>query len=154
MTHHGPGLSGHHPEDEHQLRTYPQLVARSDSELELADRGQDVRGLCALDQSGEEIGSVEDLYVDPQEREVCFLDVSVGGFLGIREKHFLVPVEAVAEVREDGVVVDQYREKVAGSPPFDARVVPQPTYQRDIYEYYGFGRAGGRADPGAWPGGI
>ncbi len=58
-------------------------------------------------------------------------------------------MEAVAEVREDRVVVDQSRGKVARSPPFDTRVVPQPSYQRDIYDYYGYGRAGGRADPGA-----
>ena len=56
------------------------------------------------------------------------------------KKRFLVPVEAVSEVlREDGVVVvDQKRQRVADSPLFDADVVPQPAYQHELYEYYGY----------------
>jgi hypothetical protein len=42
--------------------------------------------------------SVEDLYIDRQEREVRFLEVGAGGFLGIGEGRFLVPVEAVTKV--------------------------------------------------------
>jgi uncharacterized protein YrrD len=82
---------------------------------------------------------VEDLYADAEERKVRFLDVSAGGFLGLGERRFLVPVEAVSEVREDGVVVvDQKRRRVAESPLFDADVVPQPPYQDVLYEYYGY----------------
>jgi hypothetical protein len=73
---------------------------------------------------------------------------------GLGEKNFLVPVEAVREVNENGVVVGQSREKVAGSPPFDTNVVPQAPYQRDIYDYYGYARGGGHTYPGAWPGGL
>jgi hypothetical protein len=37
------------------------------------------------------------------------------------------------------VVVDQKRRKVAESPLFDADVVvPQPPYQDELYEYYGY----------------
>ncbi len=119
--------------------TSPGLVRLSDSELVLEDRTQDVRGLDVYDKDGDRIGTVDDLYADTQERKVRFLDVSAGGVLGLGEKRFLVPVEAVGEVREDGgVVVDQSRQKVAGSPPFDTRVVPQPAYQREVYEYYGY----------------
>jgi hypothetical protein len=69
------------------------------------------------------------------------LDAAAGGFLGLGEKRFLIPVEAVSEVRQDGgvVVVDQKRRKVAESPLFDAEVVvPQPPYQDELYEYYGY----------------
>jgi hypothetical protein len=69
-------------------------------------------------------------------------------------KHVLIPVEVVREVNEEGVVVDQSREKVAGSLPFDTDVVPQAPYQRDIYDYYGYARSGGRTYPGAWPEGL
>ncbi|MDP9457353.1 MAG: PRC-barrel domain-containing protein [Actinomycetota bacterium] len=73
-----------------------------------------------------------------------FLDVGAGGFLGIGEKHFMIPVEAVADVGEDRVTIEQGREKVVSSPPFDTDVVP-PTadYQRDVYEYYGYAPAMG-----------
>jgi sporulation protein YlmC with PRC-barrel domain len=130
------------------------LVRLSDSEFILEDKTQDIRGLDVYDKDGDEIGTVDGLYVDEEERKVRFLDVAAGGFLGLGEKHFLVPAEAVREVNEDGVVVDHSREKVAGSPPFDTSVVPQAPYQRGIYGYYGYARSGGRAYPGAWPGGL
>lgn len=130
------------------------LVRLSDTEFVLEEQTQDIRGLNVYDAGGEEIGTVEHLYVDEAERKVRFLDVSAGGFLGLGEKNFLIPVEAVRETNEDGVVVDQSREKVAGSPPLETGVVPQPPYQRDIYDYYGYPRHGDSAGPGAWPGGI
>jgi sporulation protein YlmC with PRC-barrel domain len=130
------------------------LVRLSYSELVLEDLTQDVRGLDVYDTNGDEIGTVEDLYVDEEERKIRFLDVGAGGFLGLGEKDFLIPVEAVREVNEDGVVVDESREKVAGSPPFDTDVVPQPPYQRDIYDYYGYARGGSTRGLGAWPGGL
>jgi len=119
--------------------TGPGLVRLSDSGLALEDLTQDVRGLDVHDEDGERIGTVQDLYADAEERKVRFLDVSAGGFMGLGVKRFLVPVEAVSEVREDGVVVvAQKRRKVAESPPFEADVVPQPPYQDELYEYYGY----------------
>ena len=121
--------------------TSPVLVRLSDSGLVLEDLTQDVRGLDVYDNDGDQIGRVEDLYADTDERKVRFLDVGAGGMLGLGQKRFLVPVEAVSEVREDGgvVVVDQGRGKVAGSRLFDADVVvPQPPYQDELYEYYGY----------------
>lgn len=121
-----------------------QLVRLSDSDWRLQAPEQDIRGLDVYDDEGNEIGSVEDLYVDTEERKVRFLDVGAGGFLGIGEKHFMLPVEAVADVGEDGVFIEQGREKVVGSPPFDTDVVPPTTdYQRDLYEYYGYAPAMG-----------
>ncbi len=130
------------------------LLRLGDSEFILEDQTQDIRGLNVHDNEGQEIGTVEGLYVDTEERRVRFLDVGAGGFLGLGEKNFLIPVEAVREVNEEGVVVDQSREKVVDSPPFDTEVVPQAPYQRDIYEYYGYARSGARTYPGAWPGGL
>jgi sporulation protein YlmC with PRC-barrel domain len=129
-------------------------IRLSDSEFTLEDWVHDIRGLDVYDKGGEEIGTVEGLYVDEEVRKARFLDVGAGGFLGLGEKNFLVPVEAVREVNENGVVVGQSREKVAGSPPFDTNVVPQAPYQRDIYDYYGYARSGGHTYPGAWPGGL
>lgn len=135
--------------------TQSSLVRLSDSEdVRLQFRTQDVRGLHVYDSNGEQIGSVENLYVDEEKREVRFLDVAAGGFLGIGEKHFLIPVEAVTEVGEDSLTVDRSRQKVVDSPPFDTSVMPRASYQRDIYDYYGYSPRRPDAGPGAWPGGI
>jgi sporulation protein YlmC with PRC-barrel domain len=118
------------------------FVKLSDSEFVFENPVQDIRGNDVYDVDGEQIGSVDDLYVDRQERKVRFLEVGAGGFLGMGEKHFLVPVESVTEVGEHLVTIEPgRRERVAGSPPFDTTVVaPTTTYQRrrrvhDDYDY-------------------
>jgi sporulation protein YlmC with PRC-barrel domain len=123
---------------------YHRLVKYGDSEFRLEAPEQDVRGLDVYDRDGKEIGSVEDLYIDTEERKIRFLGVGAGGFLRIGEKHFMIPVEAVTDVGEYGVTIEHGREKVTESPPFDIDVVPPTTdYQRDIYDYYGYAPAWG-----------
>ncbi len=115
-----------------------QLVRLSDSEFRLEAPEQDVRGLDVYDRDGDAMGSVEDLYVDEGERKVRFLEVGAGGFLGIGERRFMIPVEAVASIGDDRVTLEQGRDRVAGSPPFDTDVVPPTAYQQEIYDYYGY----------------
>jgi sporulation protein YlmC with PRC-barrel domain len=114
------------------------LVKLSDSDIRLDEPWQDIRELDVYDIDGEQIGSVEDLYVEQEANRPRFLDVSAGGFLGIGKKHFLVPVEEVSrEVSEDRVTVNRYREKVLDSPEFDPEEVPKRDLQQAIYAYYG-----------------
>jgi hypothetical protein len=49
-----------------------------------------------FDSGGSLIGYVENIYVD-NEGTFRFLDVAMGGFMGIGKKHHLLPVEAIAE---------------------------------------------------------
>jgi ferritin-like metal-binding protein YciE/sporulation protein YlmC with PRC-barrel domain len=116
----------------------PNLVRLGESGLRLEEPWQDIRELEVYDAHGEQIGAVEELYVDREARLPRFLDVSAGGFLGIGKKHFLVPVEEVSrEVSEDRVTVNRYREKVLDSPEFDPEEVPKRDLQQAIYAYYG-----------------
>ena len=124
-------------EGEHQQ---PNLVKLSESEnIRVQETWQDIRELDVYDINGEQIGSVEDLYVDRQEQRPRFLDVAAGGFLGLGKKHFLIPVEEVSrDVGEERVTVNQSRDKVVGSPDFDPEEVPRVDIQRAIYAYYGY----------------
>ncbi len=115
------------------------LVRLSDTDFRLEAPEQDIRGLDVYDNEGDKIGSVEDLYVDEAERKVRFLGVSAGGFLGIGEKKIMLPVEAVTDVGEDRVTIEQGRRTVMDSPPFDTDLVrPAADYQREVYGYYGY----------------
>jgi sporulation protein YlmC with PRC-barrel domain len=112
----------------HLTRAGIGLVRLGDSDFVSATPEDDLRGKAVYDAEGQRIGSVGDLYIDPQEREMRFLEVGAGGFLGMGEKHFLVPVEAVVEVAEDRVTIEPGRtEKVEGPAPFDTKVAPPPT---------------------------
>jgi len=114
------------------------LTKLSEVDLPLEESWQDIRGLDVYDITDEQIGSVEDLYVDREARQPRFLVVSAGGFLGIGKKQFLIPVEEVSrDMDEERVTVTVPRDKVVNSPEFDPDVVPNLDLQRAIHAYYG-----------------
>jgi sporulation protein YlmC with PRC-barrel domain len=128
----------------HPTRAGIGLIRLGDSDFVPANPEEDVRGKDVYDAQGQRIGSVGDLYIDRQEREVRFLEVGTGGFLGIGEKRFLVPVEAVTQVAEGWVSIEPDRtERVAGPAPFDTKVAPPPTDDRrsDDHASLPFGNA-------------
>jgi sporulation protein YlmC with PRC-barrel domain len=118
--------------DESGLSGVPMLIKMSDSGFGVNSRESDIRRLGVFNRNGEQIGSVEDFYVDTQEREVRFLEVGTGGFMGLGEKRFLIPVEAVTNFREGGVTVSESGEEISESPPFDTKIIPLDAYERDI----------------------
>jgi sporulation protein YlmC with PRC-barrel domain len=109
----------------HSTRAGIGLVRLGDSDFLCANPEDDVRGKADYDAQGQRVGGVEDLYIDRKEREVRFLEVGAGGFLGIGEKRYLVPVEEVVEVAEDRVTIESGRtEKVDGPASFNTKVAP------------------------------
>ncbi len=130
------------------------LVKLSDSGFVLEDPSQDLRGLDVYDPNGKKVGTIGEFYVDGEERKVRFLEVGTGGFLGIGEKHFLIPIEAVRDANEDRVSIEQSRESVLGAPDFRVDTAPTADYLRGIYGYYGYPPDGGAMAPGPWPPGI
>ena len=124
------------------------LVRLGDSGFVPANTEDDLRGKDVHDPHGQRMGRVEDLYVDRREREVRFLEIVTGGFLGIGGRRLLVPVEAVTRVSEGQVVVEPDRtERADGPAPFDTRVGPPSTADRsDHASPPTLGNAEGTAD--------
>jgi len=119
-------------------RTQPALIKLGDTDLTVADPAEDIRGHTVVDQQGEDIGHVDGLMIDEDERKVRFLQVAAGGFLGIGEKTFLIPVDAISRIEDDQVRVDQTRERIVGGPSYDPDLVKQPDYFENSYGYYGY----------------
>jgi sporulation protein YlmC with PRC-barrel domain len=116
----------------------PNLVNLNDTNVHLDEPWQDLRGHDVYDINDDQIESVEDVYVDREQREARLLDVSAGGMLGIGKKHFLVPVEEVKrDVNEERITVEHPKEKVMESPEFDPDNGLKLDLQRAIYAYYG-----------------
>jgi sporulation protein YlmC with PRC-barrel domain len=115
------------------------LLRLNESGLTVADENADVRGRKVFDSAGEEIGKVEDLLIDEDEHRVRFLQLGAGGFLGLGEHRFLIPVDAVTRLTPDAIYVGRTREHVAGGPRYDPELVrddSEPNYE-GIYAYYG-----------------
>ncbi|MEH1127172.1 PRC-barrel domain-containing protein [Micromonospora sp. CPCC 206061] len=114
------------------------LVQLKDSGRAVADPAEDVRGRKVRNTAGDELGKVETLLVDSDEEKVRFLRVDHGGILGFGATPSFIPVEAVAEVNDDEVVVDLSKERLAGAPRYDPDLVDQLPYYEDVYGYYGY----------------
>lgn len=112
------------------------LVRLDDSGLTLAEPADDIRGRPVVDRTGQEIGTVDGLIIDEDERRVRLLQVGSGGFLGIGKQKVLVPVEAIGSI-DQVVHVDKQREHVAAGPVYHPDLVPGLEHIDDLYSYYG-----------------
>ena len=120
----------------HPTRAGIGLLRLGDSDFVPANPEDDLLGKDVYDAEGQPIGSVEDLDIDRKECEVRFLEVGAGGFLGIGEKRFLVPVEAVTQVTQHRVTIEPERtQKVEGPAPFDTKVAPPPADDHRADDY-------------------
>ncbi len=108
------------------------LVKLDDFEGELDEQWQDIKGHKVLDKSGGEVGTVADLYVYKDASAVHLLKVSGD------QRSFLIPVDAVTNVSEDGVEVEQAGDVLQNSPEFDSEEVPDAETSRAAYEHYGY----------------
>jgi hypothetical protein len=93
-----------------------------------------------LDSGDTFVGTVANLYVDEDSRQLRFLDVLTSEFLGLERKHHLVPVEAVSEEDSGSITLGMDQEAVESAPRFpDPHVGPDEEYQLTICEHYGYG---------------
>lgn len=122
------------------------LERLGDTDLTLANPEDDIRGCDVIDRDGNEVGDVDGLLIDRDERKVRFLEVGAGGFLGIGERKLLIPVDAIAVVEEKTVRIGRGRDELAGSPVYDPDLVQDRAYYESLYGYYGY--------PPYWSGGY
>jgi sporulation protein YlmC with PRC-barrel domain len=118
---------------------HAELEKLGESGLELDDSTQDLRGRKVVDRDDAAIGHVSNLFIDRGERKVRMLEIRTGGFLGMGERHVLLPVDSIVRVSKDVVTVRDLRAHVAASPAYDPHLVPDPTQEAwaPFYGYYG-----------------
>ncbi len=114
------------------------LLKLSDSTLTLERPDEDLRGKAIFDADGQQIGKVDDLFVDGQERKARFLLIHSGGFLGMGSERSLIPIDAIEKVDATGVHLSHVAEHIAGAPKYDPEIVDDQ-YYTNVYGYYGYG---------------
>ena len=115
------------------------LLRLSQTDQTIADPEADVRGRTAVDRDGQEIGTIDDLFIDAEEKRVRFLRIGSGGFLGIGKEHVLVPVDAVSSVEPDVVRIDEARARLTDAPGYDPEVAYDELYYANLYGWWGYG---------------
>ncbi|MDD5702663.1 MAG: PRC-barrel domain-containing protein [Dehalococcoidales bacterium] len=84
-----------------------------------------VIGNKVMDGSGKEIGKIEDIVIDLTCGNVSYLVVSSGGFAGIGDKFFAVPLEALTmDLKKKTFMVEIDKNKLRKAPGFDKNSWP------------------------------
>jgi hypothetical protein len=101
---------------------------------ELRERG-------VFDSGGSLIGYVANVYID-EERNYRFVDIAVGGFMGLSAKHHLVPVEAISEGEPGSITLTVDQQTLDSAPTLgDPHEAPDEGLQRAARERCGFAAA-------------
>jgi len=102
------------------------------------DQLQGLNGAPVYDESGEQIGKVEEIFVDADSQRPEWIGLGTG-FL--RTKRVLVPVDG-AQPQDDGLTVPYAKDHVKGSPDLDEDQI-SPETERELRAYYGLGASAG-----------
>ncbi len=110
-----------------------ELVRFDEFEGDLEEHWQNARGGTVLDVNGDEVGTVEDIYVWEEPSTVHLLKVAA------EERSVLLPVHAVTNVEEDGVVkTEQGKGTILSAPEHDSEGVPDGETRRAAYAHFGY----------------
>ena len=113
------------------------LVRLRDNNQTVADPESDIRGRQVFDKNHQSLGKVDALLLDDKEQKIRFLEVASGGFLGLGEAKSFIPVDAITDISDDEVQINQTTENVAGAPAYDPALANQTHFYENTYNYYG-----------------
>lgn len=97
---------------------------------------------CRVDNSaGEHLGKIEDLSIDLKQGRIAYAVLSFGGFLGIGDKLFALPWNALQlSAQSERFVLDVDKHALEAAPGFDKDNWPDmgdPVWGSEIHRYYG-----------------
>jgi sporulation protein YlmC with PRC-barrel domain len=103
-------------------------------------KASNVIGMKVESTEGKSLGKIKDLVLDPAEGDVQYAVLDFGGFLGIKDKYFIVPWEAI-NFTPNGkkIMLDVSKRDLKNAPGFDKNHWPDfsdPQQQVTIYEFY------------------
>lgn len=95
-----------------------------------------------VNRTGEELGKIEELMIDLSRGNVAYAVLSFGGFLGMGDKLFAIPFQALKlDADHECFVLDVDKEKLKNAPGFDKDHWPSTadrTWGSQIHSYYGY----------------
>jgi sporulation protein YlmC with PRC-barrel domain len=109
-----------------------------------------ITGKGVTNPEGENLGDVKDIVLDMESGNVAYAVISYGGFLGIGDKYFAVPWDALS-LGDDKVLLDVDKETLENAPGFDKDhwpTHPDRQFVSDVHEHYGYKPYWERNKPG------
>ena len=101
-----------------------------------------INGTTVENANREHLGKIEELMIDLNNGRVNYAVLSFGGFLGVGNKLFAIPFEALRfDTVNEKVILDVDKEVLENAPGFDQDNWPDTTEHAwlvDVYDYYGY----------------
>ncbi len=101
-----------------------------------------INGTPVKNSAGKDLGKIEELMIDLSSGQISYAVLSFGGFLGLGDKLFAIPWEALRVDTENKVIVlDVDQQTLKDAPGFDKDNWPATdhnTWLVDVYDYYGY----------------
>ncbi len=94
--------------------------------------------------AGDPLGDVKEIMIDLDEGRIAYVVLSFGGFLGMGNKLFAIPWEAlILDTDQHVFILNVDREQLENAPGFDKDNWPdnakyEAGWLLDVYEYYGY----------------
>lgn len=100
-----------------------------------------INGTNVKNTKGDSIGEIKDLMIDWNKGRVEYAVLSFGGFLGMGDKLFAVPLEAFTfdSVDSEEAVIDMNKESLDNAPGFDKDNWPKSAdheFTKSVYSHY------------------
>ena len=91
---------------------------------------------------GEDLGEIKEIMIDTEGGQVQYYVLSFGGFLGMGDKLFAVPPQAISvDTEQKCVVLNVEKDLLKEAPGFDKDNWPNmadSTFRDKIYGHYGY----------------
>ena len=79
-----------------------------------------ILGAKVINTAQEDLGKIEDLVIDARNSRVAYAILSFGGVLGLGDKHFAIPWEALTfDLSQKVAVLDMDKDRLKNAPGFD-----------------------------------
>lgn len=116
-------------------------LAKSSNTSNVSLSASDMIGAHVENSAGEHLGKIEDLSIDVAQGRIAYAVLSFGGFLGMGDKLFALPWNALQLNSNDKrFLLDVDKQTLEAAPGFDKDNWPDmadPAWGSEIHRYYG-----------------
>jgi PRC-barrel domain len=99
-------------------------------------------GMRVINNHREDLGRIEDVLLDTRNNRASYAILSFGGVLGLGDKHFAIPWEALTfDLTQKVAVINVDKERLTNAPGFEKNAWPDvadAAWGERVYTYFGY----------------
>lgn len=91
-----------------------------------------------FNKTGDDMGKIMDIMLNVDRGNIEYVIIAFGGFMGMREKYFAVPFEAlILDADQQAFIIDQNKESFETHPGLDKGHWPEANFHMQSTRYFG-----------------